>query len=62
MEKVSPDYDHCLLETRLEQLRKCRETGDHDTLVFLLRTSLSRNIGGMGNANVRIGPFFVCMY
>ncbi len=43
----SPDYDYELVQVRLEQLRRAHETGDLGALSFLLRTSLTRNFGGI---------------
>ncbi|KAJ3207584.1 hypothetical protein HDU67_007375, partial [Dinochytrium kinnereticum] len=45
----STDYDYELLQDRLYQLRKARESGDLSSMIFLLRTSMSRNLGEMGN-------------
>ncbi|CAJ0845998.1 10160_t:CDS:10 [Entrophospora sp. SA101] len=44
----SPDYDYELLQKRLAQLKKARKTGDLSQMIFLLRTSLARNLGDMG--------------
>ncbi|KAJ3411302.1 hypothetical protein HDV05_002406 [Chytridiales sp. JEL 0842] len=46
---ASEDYDHGLLQDRLKQLKVARESGDLASMIFLLRTSLSRNLGDMGN-------------
>ncbi|KAI8808887.1 hypothetical protein BJ742DRAFT_677540 [Cladochytrium replicatum] len=46
---VSPDYDYALLIDRLAQLKRSREVGDYSSCIFLLRTSLNRNLGDMGN-------------
>ena len=48
----SPFYDSMLLKDRLGLLRKAHESEDLQTMVFLLRTSLSRNIGDIGNHKV----------
>ena len=45
-------YDQSLLQDRIVLLQKARESGDIGTMIFLLRTSLSRNIGDMGNRKV----------
>ncbi|KAJ3178428.1 hypothetical protein HK101_010133 [Irineochytrium annulatum] len=45
----SPDYDYGLLQDRLVQLRKARESGNLSSMIFLLRTSLCRNLGEVGN-------------
>ncbi|RGB35174.1 acyl transferase/acyl hydrolase/lysophospholipase [Rhizophagus diaphanus] len=44
----SPDYDHELLYKRWSQLKSARNTGDLSQMIFLLRTSLARNLGDMG--------------
>lgn len=49
MDPKSADYDYDMIEKRLDQLRRARETNDIDSMIFLLRTSLSRNLGYMGN-------------
>ncbi|KAJ3327300.1 hypothetical protein HDU76_012033 [Blyttiomyces sp. JEL0837] len=49
LEAASPDYDYELLQDRLAQLKIARETGDLGSMIFILRTSLSRNLGDMGN-------------
>ncbi|TPX70181.1 hypothetical protein SpCBS45565_g01886 [Spizellomyces sp. 'palustris'] len=46
---VSPDYDYELLQDRLAQLKKARESGNMSSMMFMLRTSLSRNLGDAGN-------------
>ncbi|MCJ1276336.1 hypothetical protein MMC21_004141 [Puttea exsequens] len=45
----SPDYDASLVEARLKQLNEARISCDVGRMLFLIRTSLSRDIGGMGN-------------
>lgn len=49
MDPVSPDYDFELIQTRLEQFRVAREMGDLDAISFLLRASMSRGLGDIGN-------------
>ncbi|KAF9898982.1 hypothetical protein BX616_003392 [Lobosporangium transversale] len=44
----SPHYDYELLQERLSQLVSARESGDLGQMTFLLRTSLSRNLGNVG--------------
>ncbi|KAG0207074.1 hypothetical protein BGX28_001617 [Mortierella sp. GBA30] len=44
----SPHYDYEMLEERLLQLASARESGDLGLMIFLLRTSLSRNLGNVG--------------
>ncbi|CAG8433676.1 10403_t:CDS:10 [Diversispora eburnea] len=45
---VSPDYDYDLLVKRLKQLKEARRSGDLSQMIFLLRTSLARNLADMG--------------
>ncbi|CAG8737543.1 3182_t:CDS:10, partial [Dentiscutata erythropus] len=44
----SPDYDYDLLQQRLQQFKKARKSGDLSHMTFLLKTSLARNLGDMG--------------
>ncbi|KAG0323811.1 hypothetical protein BGZ99_002481, partial [Dissophora globulifera] len=44
----SSHYDYEMLQERLSQLAKARESGDLGLMIFLLRTSLSRNLGNVG--------------
>ncbi|KAF9169552.1 hypothetical protein BGX21_007715 [Mortierella sp. AD011] len=44
----SPHYDYEMLQGRLSQLATARASGDLGQMIFLLRTSLSRNIGNVG--------------
>lgn len=58
-EMASPDYDHELIKTRLDQLRHIRKTNKgQSAMIFALRTSLARNLGDMGNPKVH-NPMFV---
>ncbi|ORZ31495.1 acyl transferase/acyl hydrolase/lysophospholipase [Catenaria anguillulae PL171] len=45
----SPLYDWSLIQDRLTAMREARDAGDLPRLILLLRTSLSRNLGNMGN-------------
>ncbi|KAG0230565.1 hypothetical protein BGW42_000869 [Actinomortierella wolfii] len=45
---VSPHYDYELLQERLDQLVAARQSGDLGSMIFLLRTSLARNLGNVG--------------
>ncbi|KAI8601247.1 acyl transferase/acyl hydrolase/lysophospholipase [Dissophora ornata] len=45
---TSPHYDYEMLQERLSQLASARESGDLGLMIFLLRTSLSRNLGNVG--------------
>ncbi|KAI8854141.1 acyl transferase/acyl hydrolase/lysophospholipase [Chytridium lagenaria] len=45
----SPDFDYSLLQDRLLQLKRARESEDLASMIFLLRTSISRKLGEMGN-------------
>ncbi|KAG0349024.1 hypothetical protein BG004_002552 [Podila humilis] len=49
---TSPHYDYELLQERLSQLASARESGDLGQMIFLLRTSLSRNLGNVGRAQL----------
>jgi TAG lipase / steryl ester hydrolase / phospholipase A2 / LPA acyltransferase len=49
---ISPAYDHKLLCKRLRQLREARTAGDVSRVLFLLRTSLTRNFAHTGNPEV----------
>lgn len=45
----SPDYDAILVEARLRQLEEARISCDVGRMLFLVRTSLTRGLGDMGN-------------
>ncbi|KAI9712900.1 MAG: hypothetical protein M1812_006769 [Candelaria pacifica] len=45
----SPDYDCALVEARLNQLDTARISCDVNRMLFLVRTSLTRDLGDMGN-------------
>jgi TAG lipase/steryl ester hydrolase/phospholipase A2/LPA acyltransferase len=45
----SPDYDAALVEARLKQLDEARILCDVGRMLFLVRTSLTRGLGDMGN-------------
>ncbi|KAL9599088.1 MAG: hypothetical protein Q9219_004046 [cf. Caloplaca sp. 3 TL-2023] len=45
----SPDYDPSLVAARLKLLDEARASCDVGRMLFLLRTSLTRNLGDMGN-------------
>lgn len=47
--KESKLYYYQIVENRLEQLQQARKSGDVDTLMHLLRTTLQRNLGNMGD-------------
>ncbi len=46
---ISNDFDYELIQTRLEQFRVARELGDLDAISFLLRASMTRGLGDIGN-------------
>ncbi|TPX35063.1 hypothetical protein SmJEL517_g02371 [Synchytrium microbalum] len=46
---VSSDYDYRLVQDRLAQLKKIRESGDLMSMIYYLRTSITRNLGDCGN-------------
>jgi TAG lipase / steryl ester hydrolase / phospholipase A2 / LPA acyltransferase len=45
----SPDYNAALVEARLRQLDDARINSDVERMLFLIRTSLTRELGDMGN-------------
>ncbi len=48
--EVSSDlYNYQLIQKRLNQLRKCRQSGDINQLVYRLREGLHRNLGNIAN-------------
>jgi TAG lipase/steryl ester hydrolase/phospholipase A2/LPA acyltransferase len=46
------DYNSELLEERLEQLNEARTSGDVSAMMYLIRTALSRDLGGMDNVDL----------
>lgn len=48
-EAASDEYDYTLIDARLKQFREARLAKDAEKVLFLLRTTLSRNLGDMGN-------------
>jgi predicted acylesterase/phospholipase RssA len=48
-DEKSPHYDYPLIKAKLEVMRSSRKTGDDLTMMFNLRTTISRNIGDIGN-------------
>ncbi|PYI22264.1 patatin-domain-containing protein [Aspergillus violaceofuscus CBS 115571] len=48
----SPDYDVRLVQERLQQLEDARISCDVSRMLFLIRTSLSRDLGNMSNASL----------
>lgn len=48
----SPFYDHIVLQERLYELNEARLSGDTSRMLFLLRTSLTRSLGNMGDINL----------
>lgn len=56
---LSPDYDYELILTRLGQLRKARAEKDYPSMIYLLRTSLSRNFGDIGKMEVTISALII---
>jgi TAG lipase/steryl ester hydrolase/phospholipase A2/LPA acyltransferase len=45
-------YDHQLLRARLKELKEATKSGDPFRMIFLLRTSLTRSLGNMGDLNL----------
>lgn len=48
----SPDYDPALVQARLKQLDEARISCDVGRMLFLVRTSLTRGLGDMGNISL----------
>ena len=48
----SAEYDHDLVQTRLAQMEEARLSGDSKRMLFLIRTTLTRHLGGMGNTRL----------
>ncbi|KAF2815308.1 patatin-domain-containing protein [Mytilinidion resinicola] len=48
-EHESLEYDYALVEARLKQLDEARVNCDVKRMLFLIRTSLTRGLGGMGD-------------
>ena len=46
---ASSDYDVALVQARLKQLEEARISCDVERMLFLIRTSLTRDLGEMGN-------------
>ncbi|KAJ2974454.1 hypothetical protein NQ176_g6049 [Zarea fungicola] len=46
------DYNPCLIEERLTALEEARTNGDLRSMMHLIRTELSRDLGGMGNVDL----------
>jgi hypothetical protein len=51
-DEKSNDYDYELIKDRLFILKTIRRNADIPAMIFNLRTSLSRNLGDMGNPKV----------
>jgi TAG lipase/steryl ester hydrolase/phospholipase A2/LPA acyltransferase len=49
---LAGNYNPELLETRLKELDVAREAGDMRAMMHVVRTSLSRDLGGMGNVDL----------
>lgn len=56
----SDDYDYELIARRLTEMREARESEQGLKLLFLLRTTISRNLGDMGNVQV-LHIFLMCI-
>ena len=52
VERDSSEYDVELVQSRLEQLDAARAACDLDRMLFLVRTSLTRGLGDMGNVRL----------
>jgi len=51
-ETASTEYDFALVQARLKQLDDARISCDVKKMLFLIRTSLTRGLGGMGDLNL----------
>lgn len=51
-ESESSEFDARLIETRMKQLNQAREANDVKQMLGLIRTALSRDLGGMGNVRL----------
>ena len=51
-ETESAEYDFALVQARLKQLDEARSSCDVKKMLFLVRTSLTRGLGGMGDLNL----------
>ncbi|KAJ8102765.1 acyl transferase/acyl hydrolase/lysophospholipase [Lipomyces tetrasporus] len=52
MNPVSDEYDFQFIAKRLNELRSVRESGDYLKLLFLIRTTFTRNPGNIGNTKL----------
>lgn len=59
-EAESPEYDVALVQARLKQLDDARISCDVKKILFLLRTALTRGLGGMGD--LRLYKTFACRH
>lgn len=50
-------YQYKVVEHRLNQLRDARVRGDMEELLFLIRTTLERNLGNMGDPKLYVNTF-----
>ncbi|ODV94765.1 hypothetical protein PACTADRAFT_44295, partial [Pachysolen tannophilus NRRL Y-2460] len=50
--KESDLYDYKLVEERLNELREARKAKDYPKLLYLVRTTWTRNTGNIGNVNL----------
>ncbi|KAK6512628.1 hypothetical protein TWF481_001510 [Arthrobotrys musiformis] len=51
-ESESSEYDANQVKARLDQLEDARISGDIGRMLFLIRTTLTRHLGGMGNVEL----------
>ncbi|KAK6533800.1 hypothetical protein TWF694_002729 [Orbilia ellipsospora] len=51
-EPESSEYDANQVKARLDQLEEARISGDIGRMLFLIRTTLTRHLGGMGNVEL----------
>ncbi|PVI06618.1 patatin-domain-containing protein [Periconia macrospinosa] len=48
-EDESSEYDHALLKARLQEIEDARISCDVKRMIYLIRTALARDLGGMGD-------------
>ncbi|KAK0382704.1 hypothetical protein NLU13_9800 [Sarocladium strictum] len=51
-DSIAGDYNPLLIEARLRELDEARASGDTHAMMHLVRTAMSRDLGGMGNVDL----------
>jgi len=52
LDPASDDYNYRILQARLRQLQDAQNACDVGKMLFLIRTTFSRNVGNIGNIEV----------